>query len=52
MKNNWYLNTGVLVKSSLGLDDLTDEQYEEFDSFYSSLKYGLKLKQLRQIPNK
>ncbi len=25
MKNQWYFNTGVLVKSSLGLKDLTDE---------------------------
>ena len=28
MKNQWYLNTGVLVKSSLGLDDLKDEDLE------------------------
>lgn len=25
MKNQWYLNTGVLVKSTLGLDNLTEE---------------------------
>ena len=25
MKNQWYLNTGVLVKSTLGLDELTEE---------------------------
>jgi len=25
MKNQWYLNTGVLVKSTLGLDKLTEE---------------------------
>jgi hypothetical protein len=25
LKNNWYLNTGVLVKSNLGVDKLTDE---------------------------
>jgi len=25
MKNQWYLNTGVLVKSTLGLDQLSDE---------------------------
>jgi len=28
MKNQWYLNTGVLVKSTLGLDKLTDEDLE------------------------
>lgn len=28
MKNQWYLNTGVLVKSSLGLDDLKEEDLE------------------------
>jgi len=28
MKNQWYFNTGVLVKSSLGLKDLTDEDLE------------------------
>lgn len=28
MKNQWYLNTGVLVKSSLGLDDLEEEDLE------------------------
>lgn len=28
MKNQWYLNTGVLVKSTLGLDELTEEDLE------------------------
>lgn len=28
MKNQWYLNTGVLVKSTLGLDKLTEEDLE------------------------
>ncbi len=28
MKNQWYLNTGVLVKSTLGLDKLTDEDLD------------------------
>lgn len=28
MKNQWYLNTGVLVKSELGLDDLTENDLE------------------------
>ena len=28
MKEQWYLNTGVLVKSTLGLDNLTEEDLE------------------------
>lgn len=28
MKNQWYLNTGVLVKSSLGLDELSESDLE------------------------
>jgi hypothetical protein len=28
MKEQWYLNTGVLVKSTLGLDELTEEDLE------------------------
>src|SRR5210317_747733 len=28
MKNQWYLNTGVLVKSELGLDNLTESDLE------------------------
>lgn len=28
MKNQWYLNTGVLVKSTLGLDKLSEEDLE------------------------
>ena len=28
MKNQWYLNTGVLVKSELGLDNLTENDLE------------------------
>ncbi|MCA0931978.1 PorT family protein [Lutimonas saemankumensis] len=28
IKNQWYLNTGVLVKSELGLDDLTESDLE------------------------
>lgn len=28
MKNNWYLNTGVLVKSNMGLDNLTERDLD------------------------
>ena len=28
LKNNWFFNTGVLVKSTLGVDELTDEDLE------------------------
>jgi hypothetical protein len=47
MKNQWYLNTGVLVKSSLGLDELTQSDLEflnatihdEQGEYYQSISY-------------
>lgn len=49
MKNQWYLNTGVLVKSELGLDDLTESDleflgatlYEEEGEYSQSISYFL-----------
>jgi len=49
MKENWYLNTGVLVKSELGVDNLTPSDleflnatiYEEDGEYSQSLSYFL-----------
>ena len=49
LKNQWYLNTGVLVKSELGLDDLTESDleflgatlYEEEGEYSQSISYFL-----------
>ena len=49
MKENWYLNTGVLVKSELGLDDLTEQDlnflgatiHDEEGEYSQSISYFL-----------
>lgn len=49
MKDQWYLNTGVLVKSELGLDDLTESDleflgatiYDEKGDYSQSISYFL-----------
>ena len=37
MKDQWYFNTGVLVKSSLGADQLTSSDLEQLGVDFSYL---------------
>lgn len=33
MKENWYINTGVLVKNTVGIDDLTEQDLDDLGAF-------------------
>ena len=45
MKEQWYLHTGVLVKSELGLDDLTESDIE----FLNATIYPSRARRLQSI---
>ena len=40
MKNQWYFNTGVLVKSSLGVDNLSEADLDEINSHFVYSEQG------------